>query len=539
MKKNKKWFLIIGGSIVLVIMGLLLLFFNKKSANSLNDEVSKTPSSVTKIEVLDSGNASKAADLIKANTVKIINKIDDDVQIVGTGFFHESGYLITNSHIVDIKGEITIEYASGEKTSASIYSNDIKADIALLRVEDLKAKAMNFGSTLTLNITDDIYAIGYPYALEGEASVTKGILSARRTAGGIEFLQSDISLNLGNSGGPLINAKGELLGINTYATDNASIGMAISSEALENIIIKLKNHVQVKYLEGTREKNSLSVVLVEIGYQIDDLYQEKNLINKYILKNSDVDNEKPSTNTVPSGEIDTGGVVKPNANADLSSLVINNYNIDFSSKKYEYNITLKNEETSLDIKAIPLSSKATYEIIGNSNFKTGMNKVMISVTAEKAVARHTYTINVLKPLDNIDKATGILSSLDVQFSSNKNTNCFMFHTDFIDSDGVRVYLTDVLAEKIFKGGSIKVYVGWNNDNPLVTDTLKLLKSYNLTNQEIIGRNFAIPLNEIKSLLKEEDYTTGVSYGDVDLTFVITINANNKSFVEAKPWGLRK
>ena len=102
---------------------------------------------------------------------------------------------------------------------------------------------MYYGETLSLNITDEVYAIGYPYALVGEASVSKGVLSARRSAGAIGFLQSDISLNIGNSGGPLINDKAELLGINTYATENASMGMSISSESLQEIIKVLNSMV--------------------------------------------------------------------------------------------------------------------------------------------------------------------------------------------------------------------------------------------------------------------------------------------------------
>ena len=122
------------------------------------------------------------------------------------------------------------------------------------------------------------------------------------------FLQSDLSLNTGNSGGPLINAKGELLGINTYATDNASIAMSISSESLEALINKLIEAEKTNYLEEERESNALSVVLKEIGHEVSDIYGEQDIIDKKFHKHDhegkhpDKDvgaSEGTSSNTTP------------------------------------------------------------------------------------------------------------------------------------------------------------------------------------------------------------------------------------------------
>lgn len=267
---------IIVGMILIATFTYAILFNNKK-----NESVS----AISEIKVLSSANASEAAALIKANTVKVINKLNN-TSIIGTGFFDKSGYLVTNSHIVDIKGDITIEYPNGEVAEAKLFSNDITSDIALLTVKNNELKAMSYGNTLNLKVTNDVYAVGFPYALNGEASVSKGVLSARRSAGGIEFLQSDISLNAGNSGGPLINAKGELLGINTYATDNASIGMSISAESLNNIINNLLTKKSAEYLKGKRPENALSVVLNEIGYMTDDIYNQNEIIESNIIKST-------------------------------------------------------------------------------------------------------------------------------------------------------------------------------------------------------------------------------------------------------------
>lgn len=203
MKKIGKKQVIIGAAVLVIILLIILLIvlIKPKSTNEPDNKSQNNVLTINEVTPLENGNSSEAAELIKQNIVKVTNKIGENTNIIGTGFFHKSGYLVTNSHIVDIKGTIEITYSDGTSSTASIYSNDITSDIALLKVEDNTKKAMYFGNTLSLKITDEVYAIGYPYALEGEASVSKGILSARRSAGGIEFLQSDISLNQGNSGG--------------------------------------------------------------------------------------------------------------------------------------------------------------------------------------------------------------------------------------------------------------------------------------------------------------------------------------------------
>ena len=279
MKKKTKIIII---SIITVLF-LVIVFFVTIGLINHNNKNIQEPIEVNAIEQLyplTTSDSSQAAELIKTNIVKVVNKIDDETSIIGTGFFDKSGYLVTNSHLVDIQGTITIEYSDGKKSNAQIFSNDITSDIALLAVKNPKVKSMYYGETLSLKVTDDVYAIGYPYALTGEASVSKGVLSARRSAGTIGFLQSDISLNIGNSGGPLINDKAELLGINTYATENASIGMSISSESLQEIIKDLIENPIVNYLENERPSNALSVVLNEIGYEVNDLYNEDEIIKK-------------------------------------------------------------------------------------------------------------------------------------------------------------------------------------------------------------------------------------------------------------------
>ena len=186
---KKKLIIIISLIIITIGIGIgTFLYFNK----------SKEPITVKKINYIDLASAETEADkveIIKKNTVKIVNKINNEITIIGSGFFDTDGYLITNSHIVDIKGDINVIYSDGSASSVNLVSNDIASDIALLAVENPKALALKFADTLNLKTTDTLYAIGYPLNLAGEPTVTKGILSARRSIAGIEYLQTDASMD--------------------------------------------------------------------------------------------------------------------------------------------------------------------------------------------------------------------------------------------------------------------------------------------------------------------------------------------------------
>ena len=465
--RNKKMIVIISliVALLIIVISVALTYHFKK--NDFNIEVN----SIQKVKTLSSENSSEAAELIKRNIVKVTNKVDD-FEIIGTGFFHETGYLITNSHVVDIKGNITIEYYDGTEDVAKLVSNDIMSDIALLTVENPKILAMNFGNTLNLKVTDEVFAIGYPFGIEGEASVVKGILSARRSAGGIEFLQTDMSLNTGFSGGPLIDKKGNLLGINSYATENATIGMSISVENLESIITKLVNNKQINYLEEERPQNVLGIILTEIGFDTKDMYDELDYFNNKNKKEDKLENSQPENNN----NDDNKRPSLSNINT-LESLEISNYSISFNKNTTRYTITLKNKETSLNISAKTTDNKATYSINGNSNLKPGSNDISIIVKAENGKTME-YVINAIIPVTKVERAVGIIGGLDIEYNSRLGTNCFHQFWDYKDSDGVRLYPGEYAD--VFNSVTVEVYKGWSENDSSVDaygNPVVLLKTY--------------------------------------------------------------
>ena len=145
-----------------------------------------------------------------------------------------SGYVLTNHHVVEAADEIEVGLADGKKLLAKVVGNDPETDLAVLRVNAEDLPAISFGSSEALRVGDIVLAIGNPFGV-GQ-TVTSGIISALgRTGLGINtfenFIQTDAAINPGNSGGALIDANGNLIGINTAiftrTGSSAGIGFAI------------------------------------------------------------------------------------------------------------------------------------------------------------------------------------------------------------------------------------------------------------------------------------------------------------------------
>jgi serine protease Do len=151
---------------------------------------------------------------------------------LGSGFAVGENCVVTNAHVVDVKSRILLQNYDGDILKAEILLRDAEADIAVLRTEGAFRPLLLDAADET-KIGDDVYAIGAP---DGMAyTVTKGILSAknRRFSRTNTYLQIDAAINGGNSGGPLLNDAGKVIGVNTMKLDGAEgIGLAIPSAVL-------------------------------------------------------------------------------------------------------------------------------------------------------------------------------------------------------------------------------------------------------------------------------------------------------------------
>lgn len=171
------------------------------------------------------------------------------VQSLGSGFVIDGkeGIVITNNHVIEGADEITVNFNDGEKLIAEVIGRDKKTDIAVLKVEpEEPLQDVDFGSSASMRVGDWVMAIGNPFGLGG--TVTVGIISARNrdiNSGPYDnFIQTDAAINRGNSGGPLFNLDGEVIGINTAIISpsggSIGIGFAIPSANAQRIIAQLR-----------------------------------------------------------------------------------------------------------------------------------------------------------------------------------------------------------------------------------------------------------------------------------------------------------
>ncbi len=167
---------------------------------------------------------------------------------LGSGFVIDAqkGYIVTNNHVINDADEVRVILQDDESLEATIIGRDEKTDLAVLQIKtDKPLTAVPFGDSNAMRVGDWILAIGNPFGLGG--TVTAGIISARQRniqAGPYDdFIQTDASINRGNSGGPMFNLKGEVIGINTAIFSptggSVGIGFAVPADLARPIINQL------------------------------------------------------------------------------------------------------------------------------------------------------------------------------------------------------------------------------------------------------------------------------------------------------------
>lgn len=180
------------------------------------------------------------------NTAQIVEKVKPAVvQIVagnssGTGMIVDgNGNILTNEHVVEGATSVTVRLNGGRTLQGRVVATDPDRDLAIVRVQSANLPTVKFGDSNALQIGEDVVAMGFALNLPGEASVSRGVVSGVRpaTRTDLKYVQTDASVNPGNSGGPLLNTRGEVVGIVTSRiTSDAgrpvtgiSLAIAISS----------------------------------------------------------------------------------------------------------------------------------------------------------------------------------------------------------------------------------------------------------------------------------------------------------------------
>jgi serine protease Do len=245
---------------------------------------------------------------------------------LGSGFIiKEDGIVITNNHVIANAEDILIRVGEKEYT-AEVLGADPYMDLAVLKMKTKeKFKPVSFGDSNKARVGDWVVAIGNPFGLGG--TVTSGIISARNRQIGLtryeDFIQTDASINQGNSGGPLFNLKGEVIGVNTAIiapgqSGSIGIGFAIPANAASNVIEQL-----IKF--GETKRGWLGVRIQEVTKEIADVEKLK----------------KPEGALVAN--------VQPNSPAEKSGIKAGDIILEFDGKKINTMKKLPNVVASTEV----------------------------------------------------------------------------------------------------------------------------------------------------------------------------------------------
>jgi serine protease Do len=247
---------------------------------------------------------------------------------LGSGFvISEDGYIVTNNHVIDGADEVIIEFFSGGELEAKVIGTDPKTDIALLKVEsDAPLAFVPFGDSDTARVGDWVLAVGNP--LGQGFSVSAGIISQRNRAlqGAYDdYIQTDAAINRGNSGGPLFNMEGEVVGVNTAILSpnggSIGIGFSMASNVVTRVVAQLRDF-------GETRRGWLGVRIQDVG---DDVAEALGLETAAGALVTDVPEGPAKEAGMQSGDVilsfdgvdveDTRGLVRTVGNADVGKTV--------------------------------------------------------------------------------------------------------------------------------------------------------------------------------------------------------------------------
>ena len=284
-----------------------------------------------------------------------INPDQGPVHALGTGFvFSKDGYIITNNHVVDGADKIMVKLSDGSEHEAHVKGTDPLTDIALLKVDGVdNLTPVVMGDSDKARVGDDVLAIGNPFGLGG--TVTAGIVSAvkRDIHSGPydDYIQTDAAINRGNSGGPLFDDKGQVIGMNTAIFSQSGGSVGIGFAVPSDLITKVAGDLQ---RDGTISRGWL-------GVQIGPMSQEvANVLGYSEPKGAVIQAVQPDSPAAKAGLQDNDIVTKVKGQdiADPQALQRAIADLDPSTKT-ELTVLRKGKIVTLDVTLGKLPSQKT------------------------------------------------------------------------------------------------------------------------------------------------------------------------------------
>lgn len=271
--------------IVTFFVGVIATLFTLKELNIINggSVIEKT---VKEVKITESETISSSIDKIYDAVVYIESYVNDTASGSGSGFVYKddgtNGYILTNQHVVNKSSKIMITTSDSKECQATILGSDDYADVAVLKVDSsCVLKVADLGASKNSKLGDTIFTVGSPLGKTYMGTVTKGILSGKDRAVTVnsnyvvDVLQVDAALNNGNSGGPLVNINGEVIGINSLKLAQAGIegmGFALPIEYVMGYVDMLEQGKKIErpLIGITMSEVSNVFQLYKYGITLDD-----------------------------------------------------------------------------------------------------------------------------------------------------------------------------------------------------------------------------------------------------------------------------
>jgi len=249
-----------------ILISCLLVFCNTNAYASLPDFtalVEEVAPAVVKINTVSKAAPKAEQPRIQGQMPEIFRELLEKRQrparpsrTMGSGFvISADGYILTNHHVVDQAEEIQVQFADRSEYTATVVGSDRRSDLALLKIEANDLPSLEFADSDSIKVGAWVLAIGSPFGLD--YSVTAGIISAigrslptEQGENYVPFIQTDVAINRGNSGGPLFNLDGQVVGINSqiYSPTGGSVGLSFSIPVsiASNVVAQLRENGKVK-----------------------------------------------------------------------------------------------------------------------------------------------------------------------------------------------------------------------------------------------------------------------------------------------------
>jgi serine protease Do len=380
---------------------------------------------------------------IKNPDTELENQSDDKINSIGSGFFiSEDGYLVTNTHVVEDAVKIEVILNDGRTYIANLVASDKPTDISVIKLSNVKYseqgkfKSVKFANSDDVKVGNTTIVIGNPFGLG--SSVTTGIVSARNrmlnSSPYNDYLQTDASINFGNSGGPLFNLDGEVIGINTavYSNNNGAnfgIGFAVPSNVVKDISERL-----IKDKKITRAW--LGILVSEVNNKIAESTYYKGEGGAFVSKI--IDKSPASLVDIKEMDIITEIGGKKITNFNNVPIVVSSLNIDEEivvklfrfGKEMEIKVILKalaNESQAVEKKQKQYQTEEKQATVSGLNVSNSTDKngvVVRSIDSSSEVFSSKLKKGMVitqidsYPIKNIDNFVEVLTKL---FSESRYT----------------------------------------------------------------------------------------------------------------------